>query len=177
MPTETGTIDLKAQKAGHDDAAKTATNYITADPTDGIKVHDSGDVTTFVQIASGVIDFVRSGVSAMKMWVDNSVAKVRVGLETAGHSVFSPEGMEVFADADTSVASFGAEGYRVGDESALHQVGDGTSLSFRNGSETVAYVSTDKFYSVNSEVEDAFYIGDYSIRNASDGKLVIGLRR
>jgi len=83
---------------------------------------------------------------------------------------------EFFVDGE-SMASFGAEGYKVGDESALHQVGDGTSLSFRNGSETVAYVSTDKFYSVNSEVEDAFYIGDYSIRNASDGKLVIGLRR
>jgi len=94
--------------AAVDDATKTATNYITADPTDGIKVHDSGDVTTFVQIASGVIDFVRSGVSAMKMWVDNSVAKVRVGLESAGHSVFSPSGMEVFTDANTSVASFGS---------------------------------------------------------------------
>ena len=103
-----GTLDGKASTTDVANAAKTATNYIEANPTDGIKVHDSGDVTTFVQIASGVIDFVRSGVSAMKMWMDNSVAKVRVGLETAGHSVFSPEGMEVFTDADTSVASFGS---------------------------------------------------------------------
>ena len=103
-----GTLDGKASTTDVANAAKTATNYIEANPTDGIKVHDSGDVTTFVQIASGVIDFVRSGISAMKMWMDNSVAKVRVGLETAGHSVFSPEGMEVFTDADTSVASFGS---------------------------------------------------------------------
>jgi hypothetical protein len=110
-----------------DDAAKTAKNYISIDPVDGIKVHDSGDVTTFVQIASGVIDFVRSGVSAMKMWVDNSVAKVRVGLESAGHSVFSPEGMEVFAYDETagepvSTAKFGAGGSRVGAESSSNIV-------------------------------------------------------
>ena len=169
-----------------DEAAKVAGNYIVSTASNDVWIHTEGHgpdadgnatSDTYGWRIGSVFELVRAGLSYLKMWVDNSVAKVRVGLESAGHSVFSPEGMEVFTDADTSVASFGAEGYRVGDESALHQVGDGTSLSFRNGSETVAYVSTDKFYSVNSEVEDAFYIGDYSIRNASDGKLVIGLRR
>lgn len=169
-----------------DEAAKVAGNYIVSTASNDVWIHTedhgpnaNGNATanTYGWRIGSVFELVRAGLSYLKMWVDNSVAKVRVGLETAGHSVFSPDGMEVFTDADTSVAEFGAEGYRVGDESALHQVGDGTSLSFRNGSETVAYVSTDKFYSVNSEVEDAFYIGDYSIRNASDGKLVIGLRR
>lgn len=116
--TETGTIDLKAQKAGHDDAAKTATDYITEiSAADGVKVHSAGNTSTFVQIASTFIDFVRSGVSGLKLWLDGTAAKVRVGLENAGHSIFSSEGMEVYTDSTTKVAKFGADGAQVGKDS------------------------------------------------------------
>lgn len=113
------------------DAKKTATNYITADPTNGIKVHNAGDSTTFVQIVSGTIDFVRSSVSAMKMWLDGTVAKVRVGIESAGHSIFSPDGMEVFTDATTSVAKFGSEA-RIGEENTSHIKLDTTGVGIHS---------------------------------------------
>lgn len=89
---------------------------------------------------------------------------------------FGASGTEFFANG-TSMAEFGGEGARIGDESGIHQVMKADVNSFMIGDDTVAYVSSDKFYSVNAEVEDAFYIGKYSIRNASDGTLVIGLRR
>lgn len=113
------------------EAKMTATNYITADPTDGIKVHNAGDSTTFVQIVSGAIDFVRSSVSAMKMWLDGTVAKVRVGIESAGHSIFSPDGMEVFTDATTSVAKFGSEA-RIGEENTSHIKLDTTGVGIHS---------------------------------------------
>ena len=74
-------------------------------------------------------------------------------------------------------ARFGSDGMQIGKSDGLHQVGDSASVTFYDGNDPVAYVSTDKFYAVNAEVEDAFYIGNYSIRHASDGKLVFGLRR
>lgn len=90
-------------------AAKTATNYLTTiTGTSGISVHDAGDTSNYVNITSGVIDLVTGGISRLKAWVDNTVAKVRVGIESAGHAIFSPSGMEVFTDATTSVASFGS---------------------------------------------------------------------
>lgn len=101
------------------------------------------------------------------------------GLGNAASNIvarFGASGTEFFANG-TSMAVFGESGARIGDESGIHQVMMADATSFMNGDDTVAYVSPDKFYSVNAEVEDAFYIGKYSIRNASDGMLVIGLRR
>ncbi len=99
-------------------AAKTATNYV-AEVTNGIMVHPVGDDTSGWKIADA-IELLKSGASYIKAWLDNSVAKIRVGLENSGHSVFSPSGMEVFTDASTSVASFGAGGARIGNGSQPH---------------------------------------------------------
>ena len=137
--TETGTIDLKSQKAGHDDAATKATNYIAADST-GIRIANANPSTAMTYQH-----------------------------QTATETEFVVDG--------TSMAEFGGSGARIGASDGLHQVLTGESTSFMYGDDAVAYVSTDKFYAMNAEVEDAFYIGDYSIRNASDGSLVIGLRR
>lgn len=159
------------------DASTKATSYLTTiSGTEGISVHDAGDESNYVNITSGLVNIVTGGISRLAAYVAGAVAKVRVGDEAAGHAIFSPDGMEVFTDADTSVAKFG-ETVRVGPQGGLHQDITGTATSFVDGEKTVAYISTDKFYSVNAEVEDAFYIGNYSVRNASDGKLVIGLRR
>ena len=66
------------------DAAKTASNYITTiDTTNGIKIANASpsSATTYLQLASTFLDFIRGGVSMLKAWVDGSVAKVRVGAE------------------------------------------------------------------------------------------------
>lgn len=99
-----------------DEAAKVAGNYIVETATNDVWVHSenhgpnsSGVATadTYGWRIGSVFELVRAGLSYFKMWVENSVAKVRVGLESAGHSVFSPDGMEVFMDSTTSVARFG----------------------------------------------------------------------
>lgn len=51
------------------------------------------------------------------------------------------------------------------------------AISFNIGNKTYAYAAQDKFFMINSEISGALYIGDYSIRQKSNGKLVIGRRR
>ena len=120
--------------AGIEDAGSTATNYLTTiTGTSGISVHDAGDTSNYVNITSGVIDLVTGGISRLKAWVDNTVAKVRVGVESAGHAIFSPDGMEVFTDATTSAASFGSES-RVGRTNSKHVTTKTDGVYFYDGS-------------------------------------------
>lgn len=92
------------------DAARTATGYIV-DISDGMMVHPEGDETTGWRMGTA-IELLRSGASYIKAWLDGAAAKVRVGLEAAGHAVLSPDGMEVYKGG-ASVALFGGSS-RVG---------------------------------------------------------------
>lgn len=111
-----------------DESAAVAGNYIVSTASNDVWIHSedhgpdaNGNATanTYGWRIGSVFELVRAGLSYLKMWVDNSVAKVRVGLESAGHAVFSPSGMDVF-DYDTtaqdavSVAEFGKGGARIG---------------------------------------------------------------
>ena len=79
--TETGTIDLKAQKEAHDEAisaaatdatskanaaAKTATNYITPDGTNTAAFHPEASSTNQVKVDSTGVDIIKSGTSVAK---------------------------------------------------------------------------------------------------------------
>lgn len=55
-------------------------------------------------------------------------------------------------------------------------IGD-EKIDFHIGDSLTAYISQDKLFTPNAEVEDAFYIGQYSLRTGSDGKFIIGKRR
>lgn len=108
MAKETGTLDLKALKIGHGDASTKATNYIEATASDGIKVHNSGDSSTYVQIVSGAIDFVRSGVSAMKLWAAAAVSKIRLGDEGGKHITIDSSSGVAVKDGNDEIAGFGS---------------------------------------------------------------------
>ena len=116
MPTETGTIDLKAQKAGHDAAAKTASDYITEITSDGIWVtpHDAKPVngaptsTTRGWHIADALEYFRGTVRYIKAWLNGTVPTVRLGQDSSGHADVTPSGLEVFTDSSTSVASFGS---------------------------------------------------------------------
>jgi hypothetical protein len=130
------------------EARKEANNYLSSDNT-GIMVADMTDGTVYTPST------VPAGTK--NTFIDNDSFDVR--------------------DGQTVLASFG-ESSQIGRSESWHQRMDSEKTEFVNGQGQVySYVSPDKFYSVNAEVQDAFYIGNYSIRNASDGKLVIGLRR
>lgn len=64
MPKQTGSIDLSSQKQAHDDASKTATNYIRADST-GIRIANSNpdNAITYQHQTANDTEFIVGGVS------------------------------------------------------------------------------------------------------------------
>ncbi len=103
-------------------AAQTATKFITEISNSGIWVtpdgaqpSDGGSAlpTTTGWHISDAIELFRQGSSYFKIWLENSVTKVRVGLESSGHALFTPNGMDIFNGGE-SVARFGGNGTRIG---------------------------------------------------------------
>ena len=88
-------------------AASTATTYITDIDEDGVMVHPDGDSTTGWRIADA-LELLKSGVAYIKAWVEDGVAKVRVGREDAGHTVIDANGMRVYgSDGTVQLANVG----------------------------------------------------------------------
>lgn len=158
-----------------DDSVKAlATAYITEIDEDGIMVHPEDDSNSGWAI-SDAIQLFKNGISYIKLWIENNIPKIRIGKEDQGHIILDNDSVDV-RNGDDILASFG-ETSIIGDQNQWHQTIASDKTSFANGQTEYAYISPDKFYAVNAEVSDAFYIGNYSIRNAKDGKLIIGLRR
>ena len=158
-----------------DDSVKAlATAYITEIDDDGIMVHPEDDDTSGWAI-SDAIQLFKNGISYIKLWIENNIPKIRIGKEDQGHIILDNDSVDIRND-DKVLASFGATSV-IGDENDWHQTIAANQITFAKGNNTITYISPDKLYTINAEVADAFYISNYSIRNASDGKLVIGLRR
>lgn len=95
-----------------DEAATTATKYITDISDDGIWVTPEGAEpeggeavsTTSGWHISGAIELFRAGVSMFRAWVDGTVAKVRIGSEDSGHLVLDSDGISI-NDPSYEVAS------------------------------------------------------------------------
>ena len=64
--TETGTIDLKAQKEAHDEASQVATNYITPDGTSTAAFHPEASSTNQVKVDGTGIDIIKGSTSVAK---------------------------------------------------------------------------------------------------------------
>lgn len=102
-----------------DDASKVATSYLV-DLADGVMVHPAGDATTGWSIRSA-IELLKSGTSYLKAWLDGASAKVRVGLEAAGHATVTPDGLDVCgSDGSTVVAQLTSALARVGAAASRH---------------------------------------------------------
>ena len=154
-----------------DESAAVAGNYITKVSTGGDAwVHSEGHgpdangnatANTYGWRIGSVFELVRAGLSYLKMWVDNSVAKVRVGLESAGHSVFSPDGMEVFTDADTSVAKFGATS-RIG-KPYVSGATDNESYMELTHQGFELHDDSDDIYLDVKDMRDTYYDGDIRV--------------
>lgn len=158
-----------------DDSVKAlATAYITKIDEDGIMVHPEDDSNSGWAI-SDAIQLFKNGISYIKLWIENNIPKIRIGKEDQGHIVLDNDSVDV-RNGDDILASFGATSV-IGDENDWHQTIAANQITFAKGNDIITYISPDKLYTINAEVADAFYISNYSIRNASDGKLVIGLRR
>ena len=132
------------------EAAKVAGNYIWESALNDMWLHSEGygpdtdpNSQTYGQPIVGengtygwrigsVFELIRAGLSYFKLWVDsNLVARVRVGLDTAGHSIFSPSGMEIY-NASNKVAEFGASGVTLGKDDELQLKLTSSSFALEN---------------------------------------------
>lgn len=178
MPTETGTIDLKAQKAGRDDAAQTAERFITDVNNDGIWVHPNGAgpssgspvSTTSGWHISDVLEYWKGITSWFKLWLDTTAnkMKMRLGSETSGHTILDDSGMEVF-DGDTSISAFGKTGARIGATNAAH-------VDIKNDSMSLLTENNTEVFSVNMNAPSIQYdtYGDMPFNHFNDSVLGSG---
>ena len=102
------TDDTKAEKAMEqaNKASGVATNYVT-DTKDGIFVHPKNNDADGVRITDA-IEILKGGLSFFRAWVENGLAKVRVGKADAGHTNIDSNGMRVFGgDGSELLANIG----------------------------------------------------------------------
>lgn len=122
LQKETGLWDPGAVDAAITEASEVATSYITEVTNDGIKVHDAGDSSNYVHITSAMIDMVTSGISAIKAWVENTVAKIRIGDANSTHVEVSSTDMKVLDSSDNELAKFSSTEAQIGKSSEQHTV-------------------------------------------------------
>lgn len=110
-------------------ASKTATNYITEVANDGIWVTPSSakpsngsavSTTSGWHIASA-IELFRLGVSYIKLWVENSIAKVRIGVATGKNVVIDNDSVDI-CDGTTVKASIDENGLTVNGKMSFRTV-------------------------------------------------------
>lgn len=102
------TDDTRAEQAEQaaKAAAGTATDFVT-DTRDGIFVHPKNNKTDGVRITD-VIEILCGGISYIRAYVEDNLAKVRVGRADAGHSVIDSNGMRIFGgDGTDELANIG----------------------------------------------------------------------
>lgn len=121
MPTytkETALYDTGAIKDGIDDAGTKADNYLTDVSGGGVMVHPSDDSTSGWKISSA-LELLKSGISYIWAGLVNSIATVRIGKETGGHSVIDENGMRIYGGSNgaTRLANIG---YDVGQDEGGH---------------------------------------------------------
>ena len=103
-PTDNTRADEAMRKA--EEAGGTATNFVT-DTSDGIFVHPKDNDSDGVRITD-VIEIIKGGLSFFKAWVEDGLAKVRVGKIDAGHTNIDSNGMRVYGgDGSELLANIG----------------------------------------------------------------------
>lgn len=125
-------------------AAKTATNFISTVDSTGIMVHPNGNTTTGWKI-SNAIELLRNNDSYMKLWIDDSVAKIRIGKEDSKHVLVDDDSVDI-VDNNTILASFG-ETSQIGSNNASH-----------------SYFDYHSFQMIDKEGDTYFHVSD--LRNA-----------
>lgn len=91
------------------DAAKTATNYISIDPTNGIRIAsaDPATATTYQHQTATETEFVVSGTSQLWMGTSGNVAGMRIGQASQGNVYASGDGYVDVRNSSTVMAHFG----------------------------------------------------------------------
>lgn len=152
MATQTGSIDLKAvSQAGA--TAEEVNQYFwfnsTASGQEGAGAHiTQKDKTSFVA------DPANGG----------------------GNTLMTSNGMEV-RDGTTTLAKFIANAITLGTNDGNQLNLTPNAIAFVIAGQTIAYIAQDKLMTTNAELSGALFVGDYYVRQKSNGKLAVGLRR
>jgi hypothetical protein len=130
-----------------EDAAKTATNYLSFDPNTGLDVGYAGTSAKTRIKGDGVEVFDGSGNSAAFFGTVNNAPSSRVGYASSGHSVIDGNGMRIYAgygsaeianlgfgegasESGTDFAPYFTFGYRVGFSAVgNYSVAEGTQVT------------------------------------------------
>lgn len=118
---------------------------------------------------------------AVANFVSSHLALTDAGLwvtkDNRGYRVLlANDGMKVFDDKGNILASFG-ENAVIGQAEGWHQRINSEETVFAYGDTVYTYLTPGKILTENMEVNGSYYVGDYSVRVANDGKLVIGRRK
>lgn len=143
------TDDTKADKAMEqaNKASGVATNYVT-DTKDGIFVHPKNNDADGVRITDA-IEILKGGLSFFRAWVENGLAKVRVGKADAGHTIIDSNGMRVYGgDGTEQLANIG-----YGEATAIGQIDTAPYYTFgiREGN-VGAYSTVEGYQNEASEI-------------------------
>ena len=104
-------------------ASTTATKYIT-DITNGIFVSPEGQGPNDTQTPTGwrikdALELIKSGVTYIKMWLDNSVPKVQIGVADALNVLIDSADIKL-RNNSTDLALFGSSSARIGKTNDIH---------------------------------------------------------
>ena len=146
MPKQTGSIDLSSQKQAHDDASKTATNYIYAS-SDGIKVANASpqSATTYQLQQSDNTRFVIGG--NLKSKISGNGFEVFSTNTTGGNDKYRSR-IGYYGLNGTVIGKEYSSHIRISDDSFKLQQGDGTPIFSIDIDE-----NEDKTYAVNEIYE------------------------
>lgn len=124
-------------------AAKTATNYITAD-TSGIKVHNAGDANDYVWITNNNIQFYNNNVSTVSMY---NTGDARFGLSDGNHVQLTGTGMILYGK-ESSTATESAKRVTLNkDGMYIHRGASGSEVqtAFFGSTITLGEVASGKY--------------------------------
>ena len=174
MATQTGSYDFNAAKKAYDEGSTKATSFIfkttgkdawVCDENHGPQMSganagepygpSSMTPTTGWRIGE-VFEMVRIGVSWLRAWVENGVAKMRVGRADASHITLDSNGMDV-SDGTDSVAAFGATA-RIGKDA-------GPKIEIANSSLTAYNNQGSQYFTVTA---DAMSFGAGTVATTGD---------
>lgn len=78
------------------DAAKTATNFLsTISGTNGISIHNINNIDDYINITDNTINMVTDNVSRLKAYIENNIAKLRIGDESHGNIILDSNNIHI----------------------------------------------------------------------------------
>lgn len=178
---EVNIYNTEAIQDAIDEAGETASSYITTVDQTGIMVHPANDSTSGWKISSA-LELLKSGVRYIKAWLagaNSDIPTVRIGQDSAGHTDFTPTGMEVYSEASSSVAMFGSDGARIGNTDENYAMIDEDSFDiYHNNTQMVHFgygessvggsTSSSPYYTIGSRLTTTSVYSSQSTYNYGD---------